>query len=203
MRNAKEGSSYCYQHQISQNIIPSEISKRKKNMIYGGGENEIQKEKITPELIALTFIDEPDNNITQISNRPHFVDDEIEKFNDVIDDLNEISQYNWIKTDEKYDNKLLPFFHSVTYRADDYKLMGVECKYNDSPDDAKFIALITPKYFIIIGVVGEHPMIETTYMSYANSDGSGPDIFDKLDNPKKLAQNLIKYYHKFINDEYH
>lgn len=48
-------------------------------------------------------------------------------------------------------------------------------------------------------------MIETNFMNYENSDGSGPDLFNDSDlyDPKVLAENLLKYYHEFLNDDYH
>ncbi len=50
-----------------------------------------------------------------------------------------------------------------------------------------------------------HPMIETSYVSYDNSDGSGPDLFNDGDlyNSQILSNNLVKYYYEFLNDDYH
>lgn len=35
-----------------------------------------------------------------------------------------------------------------------------------------------------------HPKIETNDIVYNNSDGSGPDIIDDINNPHSLSKNL-------------
>jgi hypothetical protein len=164
---------------------------------------------ITPIQIALTFKDQRDNSITDLPNRPSFCDDEILGFQDPMRDLGYILQCDWIKTEdinEKDMSEPLPYFRAKTYSSTGGTiiLMAISCKYDDLPDDGSFLVLITPEEFIIVAVVGAHPLVETSYMSYCNSDGSGPDLFDwKEDNPKILAQQLVTYYNAFISDEYH
>jgi len=48
-----------------------------------------------------------------------------------------------------------------------------------------------------------HPYVETDYMTYSNSDGSGPNIIEDFDDPQSLIGNLIKYYGEFLNNEHH
>jgi hypothetical protein len=88
-------------------------------------------------------------------------------------------------------------FHSVTFKStkDEITLMARQCIYNDLPDDAQFLIAIWQNVKIIVGVVGEHPHVETPYVVYVNSDGSGPSIFEQsdLNNPKLLMKNLLKY----------
>ncbi len=158
---------------------------------------------ITPEQIALTFLEGLDTCVTYIPDRPCFCDSEINGFMDPISDLESILTYDWIKTNEITKCESLPQFHSIRYSSNETQLTVISAQYDDLPDDAQFLVLTRPNDFVILGVVGSHPMIESSHFIYCNSDGSGPNILGDMNNPQKLAHNLIFYYREFINNRYH
>lgn len=168
--------------------------------------------KLTPEEIALTFKNEPDAFITKIKNRPDFCDSEIFDFDDPLKEpsknLESLLTQKWNFVKEQNELYTLPEFFAITFESENknIKFMAIECKYKSSPDDAQFLVVIRPYDFIIVSVIGSHPMVETSYMTYCNSDGSGPSLFDDdiKRNPNALIEKLIKYYTAFVvEDKYH
>lgn len=141
-------------------------------------------------IVSLLVSEESLNNET-----PYYCDADIKHFKNTID-LDNLINYKWIKNQTKVFNQ----YKSVTYKYNDLLLSGIEC---EDDDYHQFLIFICPQHYIIVGVIAAHPMIETSYVRYENSDGSGPDLFDHLNDPKVLVKNLIKYYHEFLNDEYH
>lgn len=165
-----------------------------------------KKIEITPENIALTFTFDDTflGYLIKIDGRPSYTDCEILKFSNPIKDLKSILDYEWLKSETKYNKKLN--FMSVTYQStkDNIKLMAVK-SIDDDDDGGQILLLIRPNDFIIVSVIYGHPYIETPYFLYDNTDGSGPDMFNKTDmeNPKILTQKLITYYNDFLADKYH
>jgi hypothetical protein len=88
--------------------------------------------------------------------------------------------------------------HLITFKANDCILAA----YNNEDEDCQFISLFTPDYIVIVSVIMGHPGIETSYIVYSNSDGSGPDLIDGMD-AESLSTNLCQYYKEFLNDAYH
>lgn len=160
---------------------------------------------LSPESIALTYNNEPDKNITKVEGQYYCCDDEVLNFKDPIGaDIEKILQYEWSFVEETQGERENTKYRSLIYRHMNDILMAIDCTYADLPDDAQMLVLITGEYFVIVGVVGAHPFIETPWLNYCNSDGSCPDIFVLDDaNPKYLAENLVKYYKRFINDRCH
>lgn len=162
--------------------------------------------KLTPESIALTFLNYPDGNITKIKGRPDYCDENIPK-KYIRSDLSFINNLRWTEIEGKHCWYAKHAFRSTTYlstkKSEEIKLMAISCTYKDLPNDAFFLVLIEPNYFIIVGVVGEHPMIESSTFTYVNSDGSGPKLFNEMNDPRKLAESLIKFYDDFSENRYH
>lgn len=136
---------------------------------------------------------------------PSYCDREIKTFKDPIKNLESILNYKWVKTQELLSLEPFSEYHSVTYECNDIKLIGIDCEYEEEYNH--FLILQSPHKiefeYIIVGVVIGHPIVETNYVSYDNSDGSGPDLFEDLNDPVILAKNLVYYYHEFLNDHYH
>ena len=55
--------------------------------------------------------------------------------------------------------------------------------------------------YCVVGCDGAHPFIETPDFTYANSDGSGPDIGGST--LEERLDNFKKYFVDFTNDEWH
>ena len=162
---------------------------------------------LSPKTLAMTFNDEVDAIMVPITNQFCCCDDEINKFTDPIK-LPNISNYQWTLFEDQTNVCDNTTYHFVSYKSGDTILMSINAKYTDLPDDAQMIVLITKDYFIITGVVGSHPFVETPYISYCNSDGSGPNILERRndnvsEHSKYIANNFLYYYHRFINDDFH
>lgn len=104
-------------------------------------------------------------------------------------------------------------YEYVTFIGSNQELLfGINCNYKGCYN-TQFLVFICEDYYVIVGTVGEHPLVETPYLQYYNSDGSGPDIlYENNDhilkgestNPNLLIGNIAKYYHSFaICDDYH
>lgn len=164
---------------------------------------------LSPMKIFATYIRRPDNDITQVNGQFDCCDDEVRKFEDPIDTLGTIKKLEWVLVEKKNEDGGSLGFNSVTYKSSDASdiLMAIECHYDDCPDDAQMLVYITEEFFVIVGINGSHPFVETPYVRYCNSDGSGPDIFEGTSledpDPQRFASNLVKYYHGFIRDKYH
>jgi len=142
-------------------------------------------------------------------NRQSFGDDEILNFKHQISDLNKIKKYNWFQIESIKESIIVDDYNPLVFELNKYKsndniLIGI--KITDSKETWRvdeFIALFTLNDIVIIGVLSGHPRVETTTMTYDNSDGSGPHIIDDINNPVNLSNNLIKYYNAFLKDQYH
>ena len=90
----------------------------------------------------------------------------------------------------------------------------LNCEFGDG---TFLIATYGPDY-VVLGSVGDHPMIQATDFSYSNSDGSGPtllitqDWFDSgnadgpvtdLESPKAILDVIAKYFTVFCDDGAH
>lgn len=143
--------------------------------------------------------------------------------------INVIENYGYfLKNKRKYyaDEKVKNYINPIMFKTYQWKLLKTNhketsykitlntfisndcilkaCYVIDEYDDYhEFIGLFTPEYTVIVSVVSGHPRVETTDIIYENSDGSGPDIITDINNPILLMDDLIKYYHEFLNNDYH
>lgn len=168
---------------------------------------------LSPRTLAMAYNDGPENYITNIEPRTWCADDDIISYSGsdpIGSDLEGIVNYEWEFVEQIRDAESHTKYRSLTYKYGDDVLIAVDAEYDDLPEDAQILCFITEDYFVIVEVVGRHPYIETPYLIYDNSDGSGPDILYNKDghlfnnpNPKTIAKNLVKYYKSFMNNEYH
>lgn len=160
---------------------------------------------LTSREIALIYLNQKYIN----ENTPNYCDLEIKSYTNTLN-LDYISTLDWIKVEEIDNEDEFSTFKSITYlsafrtaslTADgSISLTAIDCEYEDMY--GQFLILITDTEYVVVGVYEGHPFIETKHVIYENSDGSGPDLFDKIE-AKLLASNLIRYYNEFLNDEYH
>lgn len=150
---------------------------------------------LTTAEIALIYMNEGYIN----ENTPNYCDSEIKAY---MNTLNlDISNLDWVKVEEINEMDEFSKFKSITYINNNNKLSVIDCEYEDMY--GQFLILITDTEYVVVGIFEGHPLLETKYVSYGNSDGSGPDLFDDDLDAKILANNLIRYYNEFLNDEYH
>lgn len=137
--------------------------------------------------------------------RQYFDDNEILDFKDKIDD--KITEYNWCLSKSLFKETSSFKFILNKFIYNDSILISIIITrlYPESIDDDydQIIGLFTNDNIIILGVLMGHPKIETNDIVYNNSDGSGPDIIDDINNPHSLSKNLVKYYNAFLKDEFH
>jgi hypothetical protein len=160
---------------------------------------------LSPETLALKFNEGFDTQMFDLKTQKKYRDGKILKFKDPIRlDL----PSNWKFIQKQYKKMDKTTYKSITYQSSTDLLTAIDCKYNDFDEDAQMLVYITKNYFVIVGVEGKHPFIQTPYINYSNSDGSGPDILlyhkkPVFDNPIHIVSNLIRYYNKFVRDWYH
>ena len=147
-----------------------------------------------------------DYDILNFPNRKYFVDNEILDYKNTAD-LNKINDYDWKLSKSIYKelSKLKYTMNKFVVNNNILIAIRINQAYTEEYDDDcdEIIGLFTPDYNIIISNIMGHPKIETNDFIYCNSDGSGPDIIDDINDAKQLSNHLIKYYHEFINDNYH
>lgn len=162
---------------------------------------------LSPMKIFATFIRGSDTNITEIKGQFDCCDNEVNDFKDPISSLKHLEELEWVLIETKDEDGGSIGYRSLTYQSSQNILIALVCGYNDCPGDAEALIYISEDYFVIVGNVGSHPFVETPFVRYCNSDGSGPDIFKKtsLDdpNPKQFAKNLVKYYKDFLQNKWH
>jgi hypothetical protein len=165
---------------------------------------------LSPKTLAMTFNEEVDATMIPITTQFCCCDDEIVGFKDPIQ-LTEFGHHKWELLETKNETCDHTTYRFVSYKYGNDILMAIKCEYPELPDDAEMLVYISKEYFMIVGVIGSHPFVETPYLSYCNSDGSGPNIleirgaddsvFDK--GPAYIAENLIYYYYRFTQNYYH
>jgi hypothetical protein len=157
---------------------------------------------LRPKTLALMFNNTSDVQMFELKTQKKYIDNEVRKFKDPII-LKLPSEWKIVEKQYKKINKTT--YKSVAYKSGSDLLMAIDCEYRHYQDDAQMLIYITKDYFVIVGVVSCHPFVETPYISYGNSDGSGPNILlyhkkNVFNNPKYIAFNLEKYYNSFIKD---
>jgi hypothetical protein len=96
------------------------------------------------------------------------------------------------------------YYKCISYESNTgYKLTAISCL------DGGLLILETPKDFcpkdFCIVACDGHPYVETSYISYCNSDGSGPDMFndEQMKDPDFLLARMKVRYREFLANRYH
>lgn len=156
-------------------------------------------DSLTPDeihnILVQSFVDGIPKLIN--NNKPHFTDSEILNFKDPIDDLRSILKLEWI-IQEQLNSKDR---RSVMYCSEENDKLICFTYGKDS-----FVVLLRSEYYVIFGIMGNCPMMDSNYFTYANSFRSGFDMFENQDNftePKLMVYLFIKYYCDFMCNNCH
>jgi hypothetical protein len=117
----------------------------------------------SPQILSSTFNDNPGEYFI-VKGQYHCCDDEVDAFNDPIDNLKDIIQYEWVFHEPHRCDK----YQSVTYIHDDDVLIAISCKYDELPEKVQMLVFISEDYFIIVGIACSHPFVVTPYLNYYN-----------------------------------
>lgn len=155
---------------------------------------------LSPEFIYATFVNGGDNTISRVLDRErnYCCDNEIleHKIEYGVDYLLDKDWYR-IKTHQS-----LCLMYQVYTHGYGPILITMRGEYAEG-DSIEAIILIEEDHFIVVGVIGSHPFLETPDIVYSNSDGSGPNMFYEDDKGKDVARKLVKYYKAFMENKYH
>lgn len=160
------------------------------------------------------YVGNPCQNITKIKGRKEFCDDEIKGYKDPV--AKKLLNNKWRKQFDKWnktetnitkgsENSDIQKIKAVLFECDNNKLMVIDAEYKELPDNICIFVLITDVLFVVVGVIGAHPMVETNNMTYGNSDGSGPEIIkdEYFEDGDEALDALIYWYFEFTADKYH
>lgn len=109
----------------------------------------------------------------------------------------------------KVKNKYIKYAecNSRFYKSDNLRLFIVNANNSRKENIIDIVGLadIENGVFLLVGCDFSHPFIECNEFSYANSDGSGPDVFTKGETitPEIIIDKISEYYEEFCDDHPH
>lgn len=151
-----------------------------------------------------------DHDFLNIKDRRGYCDDEIMNFGESLEkNIGHRSEIKWVSVEpleEEMKNFEKAEFRKYLFQNcvfENTHLIVIKTFEKEYYEWNEIIIFLTENSFKMVACLGAHPRVETEEFVFYNSDGSGPNLIEDIDDPDKIYEDFVKYYNIFINDGSH